>query len=74
MTTAQRRDLRSEIRDEIEEIDADMTGWKYDLDELKKPNAAAKARKAELRARYKELRTNAASCPRPGPSTGQEDR
>ena len=48
MTKAQSRHLRSEIRDEIEEIDADMIGLKYELEELTKRIAAARARKASF--------------------------
>ena len=57
MTKAERRELRSDIRDEIEEIDADMIGFKEELRDVRERIAAAKVRKGELKARLAELKT-----------------
>jgi uncharacterized coiled-coil DUF342 family protein len=51
-------DPRDDIRDQIEEIDADMPGLLEELRELKARIAAAKARRVELVAQYKALRPN----------------
>jgi hypothetical protein len=56
MTTAERRELRSDIRDELEEIDADLIGMYEELHEVRERIAAARARKAELRTKLAELR------------------
>jgi hypothetical protein len=56
MTTAERWELRDDIRSEIEEVDADLMGMRFELEELRERIAAARARRAELKARLAELR------------------
>jgi hypothetical protein len=56
MTHAERRELRSDFRDEIEEVDADLMGAKFELEELMERIREPRARKAELKARLAELR------------------
>jgi hypothetical protein len=56
MTTAERRELRSDIRSEIEEIDADLIGMYEELQDVRERIAEARARKAELKAKLAELR------------------
>ncbi len=55
MTTAT-REARSDLRDEIEEIDADLEGMKYEMEDLKERIAAAKASRALKLAEYKALK------------------
>jgi ElaB/YqjD/DUF883 family membrane-anchored ribosome-binding protein len=54
MTNAERRELRDDLKDEIEEIDADLVGIMEEIREAKERLVEAKARKAaaleELRA------------------------
>jgi chromosome segregation ATPase len=59
MSKAERREARSDIRDELEEIDADMIGFKEELRDVRERIAAAKVQRAELKARLAELKTNA---------------
>jgi uncharacterized coiled-coil DUF342 family protein len=49
-------EARDDIRDEIEEIDADLPGLVDELRELKARIAAMKARRAELVAKHRTLR------------------
>jgi hypothetical protein len=44
---------RSEIRSEIEELDADLEGWAIELEELKQRISEAKARRRALVAKYR---------------------
>jgi chromosome segregation ATPase len=57
MTKRERAELRSDIRDEIEEIDADLIGYLEDLRRAKEDIAAARDRKGELKAKLAELKT-----------------
>jgi chromosome segregation ATPase len=59
MTKAERRELRSDIRDEIDEIDADMIGFTEELRDVRERIATAKARKAELKANLASLKAQA---------------
>jgi uncharacterized coiled-coil DUF342 family protein len=59
MTNQQIRDAKETVRDELDEINADLVGLKYDRDEAVKAIYAAQARKAELRAKLAELRVHA---------------
>jgi uncharacterized coiled-coil DUF342 family protein len=56
MTAAEKREARSDIRDELDEVDADIEGARFELAELWERMRELKARKAELRARLAELR------------------
>lgn len=59
MTRTERREARSDIRDEIEEIDADMIGFIEELRDVRERIATAKARKAELKTKLSELKQGA---------------
>jgi peptidoglycan hydrolase CwlO-like protein len=61
MTRIERREARSDIRDEIEEIDADAIGLAEELRDVRERIAAAKARRIELKAKLTELRNGGGS-------------
>jgi chromosome segregation ATPase len=56
MTRTEQREARADIRDEIEEIDADMIGFLEELRDVRERIATAKVRKAELKTKLSELR------------------
>jgi hypothetical protein len=60
MTRRERAEMRADIKDEIEEIDADLIGFIEDLRRAKEDIATARARKTELKAKLAELKTVAA--------------
>ena len=64
MTTAERREARDDLRSEIEEIDADMIGYREDLRMAKMMIAAGKEMRAALIARRNELRTHSTEIQR----------
>jgi hypothetical protein len=57
MTTDERRELRDDLKTEIEEIDADLIGYRYDLNLARTQINEARAKKAELIAQRNELKT-----------------
>lgn len=57
MTASERRDLRDDMKTEIEEIDADLVGLLYDLEELKKTILIAKVRRITLVRERNALKT-----------------
>jgi predicted RNase H-like nuclease (RuvC/YqgF family) len=57
MTSAERYELRADLKAEIEEIGADIVGYREDLRRAKEQIAEAKAKRAKLVARRNELRT-----------------
>lgn len=59
MTKQEIRDAREAIREELEEIAADVEGFLYDLGEAKKSLYAARSRKAELKASLAALKSQA---------------
>jgi chromosome segregation ATPase len=59
MTKTEQREARSDIRDEIEEIDADMIGFIEELRDVRERIATAKARRVELKTMLSELRKGA---------------
>jgi hypothetical protein len=56
MTNAERRDLRYDIRSDIEEIDADLIGMVEELREVRERIAAAKVERTALMVKLRELR------------------
>jgi hypothetical protein len=52
--------IREKIREELDEIAADIEGYKYDLAEARKSLYAARARRAELKAKLAELKAKGA--------------
>ena len=56
VTITERRELRSDIRDEIEEIDADLIGMYEELREVRERITAARTQRSELKVRLAELR------------------
>jgi uncharacterized protein (UPF0335 family) len=57
MTSAERRETRDDLKTEIEEIDADLMGWRYEIEALKEQIAAAKSDRALKVARRNALKT-----------------
>lgn len=57
MTTAERRELRDDLKTEIEEIDADVFGWRCEIQALKEQIDSAKRHRVELIARRNALKT-----------------
>lgn len=55
MTKAEAREARDDIRSEIEDIDADLIGYREDLRRAKEDIAEAKARKLGLKTKLAEL-------------------
>jgi uncharacterized coiled-coil DUF342 family protein len=59
MTTATKAEIReriSDLRDERDELDCDLVGLRYDLEQLVAEIEAKRARKAQIRDELKALR------------------
>lgn len=56
MTTAEMREARSDLRSELDEVNADLEGMRYELEELMERIREAKSLRASLKARLAELR------------------
>jgi hypothetical protein len=65
MTAAERpihRDQRDRIRDEIEEIDADMLGWRERIRMRREQSAEARVRKVEHHRSFRPCSTLPKPC------------